>query len=94
MKLSKKIKFTIATVIATTTLLAGCTEASKRGWKSAVSDFSGGIDRTVTVYDYDGDEIKHWTGKFDVSDSENEVYFDLNGKRVIIHGGIVIDEEN
>lgn len=94
MKLSKKVKFAIATVITTTALLAGCTEGSKRVWKSTVSDLSGGINRTVTVYDYNGNEINHWTGKFDVSESENEVYFDLNGKRVIIHGGIVIDEEN
>lgn len=94
MKLSKKVKFVIVTVIATTALLAGCTEADKRDWKSTVSGLNGGINRTVTVYDYNGNEIKHWTGKFDVSDSESEVYFDLNGKRVIIHGGIVVDEEN
>ena len=29
MKLSKKVKFAIATVIAATALLAGCTEAGK-----------------------------------------------------------------
>ena len=49
---------------------------------------------TVTVYDYNGKEICHWTGKFDVSESENETYFDdENGKRIVIHGGIVINEE-
>lgn len=62
--------------------------------KSTFSDLTGGLDRTVTVYDYNGEAIKSWTGHFDVSESENEVYFDLNGKRVIIHGGIVINEEN
>ena len=47
------------------------------------------------MYDYSGNEIRSWTGKFDVSESENEVYFDNeDGKRVIIHGGIVINEEN
>lgn len=53
----------------------------------------GGLERTVTLYDYTGKEIERWTGKFDVSESENEVYFDVDGKRVIIHGGIVVNEE-
>lgn len=49
----------------------------------------------VTLYDYNGEEIRHWSGKFDVSESENEVYFDdQNGKRIIIHGGIIVNEEN
>lgn len=74
-------------------LLAGCSSWN-RDMKSIASDFSGGIDRTVTVYDYSGNEIKSWSGRFDMSESENEVFFDLNGKRVIIHGGIVIAEEN
>ena len=71
------------------------TSTAQRTLKSVSSDFGGGLDRTVTVYDYSGNEIRSWTGKFDVSESENEVYFDdENGKRVIIHGGIVINEEN
>lgn len=70
------------------------TAGFQRGIKSLGSDFSGGLDRTVTVYDYNGDEIKSWSGKIDISESENEVFFDLNDKRVIIHGGIVITEEN
>ena len=71
------------------------TSTAQRTLKSVSSDFGGGLNRTVTVYDYNGNEIRSWTGKFDVSESENEVYFDdENGKRVIIHGGIVINEEN
>lgn len=72
---------------------AGCASVS-RSAKSWVSDFSGGLNRTVTVYSNTGDAIQSWSGKFDVSESENEVYFDMDGKRVIIHGGIVIDTEN
>lgn len=75
-------------------MLAGCTEAWERNKKSIASNWTGGLNRTVSVYSYDGDLIKSWSGKFDVSDSENEVYFDLNGKRVIIQGGIIINEEN
>ena len=67
---------------------------SRRNIKSITSDLGGGMYRTVTVYDYNGNPIQSWEGKFDVSESENEVYFDdQNGKRVIIHGGIVINQE-
>ena len=38
--------------------------------------------------------LGQWSGKFDVSESEQETYFDINGKRIIIQGGIVINEEN
>lgn len=75
--------------------ITGCTANWDREWKSTVSNWNGGLNRTVTVYDYNGGEIKSWSGKFDVSESENEVYFDdSDGKRVIIHGGIVVNEEN
>lgn len=74
--------------------LSGCASCA-RSCKSIQSDMDGGLNRTVTLYDYSGNEIKSWTGKFAVSESENEVYFDdEDGKRVIIHGGIVVNEEN
>ena len=65
----------------------------QRSWKSMKSNYTGGLNRCVIVYDYNGNELRRWEGKFDVSESENEVYFDYNDKRVIIHNGIVIDEE-
>lgn len=69
------------------------TEAGKRAVKTEKSNLSGGINRTVTVYDYNGNQIDSWTGTFDVTNSEYETYFDIDGKRVVIHGGIVINEE-
>ena len=69
------------------------TESGKRAVKTEKSNLSGGIDRTVTVYDYNGNQIDSWTGTFDVTNSEYETYFDIDGKRVVIHGGIVINEE-
>lgn len=68
-------------------------ESFQRYAKSIFSDYGGGLERKVTVYSNTGEEIRSWEGKFDVSSSETETYFDVNGKRVIIHGGIVIDEE-
>ena len=84
----------ILVVIMILAMCSGCA-SWQRGIKSIKSDMGNGLDRTVTVYDYNGQKIDSWSGKFDVSESENEVYFDdANGKRVIIHGGIVINEEN
>ena len=84
----------LVTIICASGLLGGCSSCS-RMTKSFNSDMNGGLNRTVTLYDYNGGEIKSWSGKFDVSESENEVYFDdQNGKRVILHGGIVVNEEN
>lgn len=73
--------------------LAGCASWN-RELKSFESDISGGLNRTVTVYSYDGDVLGQWSGKFDVNESESETFFDVNGKRVIIQDGIIINEEN
>ena len=68
----------------------------QRTLKSINSEYSGGLDRTVTVYDYSGNELTSYTGKIDVEESETggKVKFDLDGKRTIIYGGIVIVQEN
>ena len=73
--------------------LCGCA-GFQRGMKTIGSDITGGLDRTVTVYSYDGEKLGEWSGKFDVSSSEQETFFDINGKRVILQGGIIINEEN
>lgn len=93
---SKWFKIGILTIgIVSLVSLSGCSAKWDREMKSTVSNWTGGLNRTVTVYDYNGQEIKSWTGKFDVTEDDNEVYFDdENGKRVIIQGGIVINEEN
>lgn len=96
MSMNKKAMFVaifVAMAIAATMLLSGC-ESLKRGFKTLGSDYTGGLDRTAILYDYNGKEIKRWEGRFDVSDDQDVVSFDLNGKRVIIKGGITVIEEN
>ena len=88
----KKIIVIALAVLILMLSLCGC-EGWKREMKSMQSDWTGGLNRTVTVYDYNGEPIKSWTGKFDVSSNTDEVWFDIDGKRVIITGGIVINEE-
>lgn len=92
MKKAMAVGLIIGAMLIGVTLFAGSSSV-KRSVKSVTSDLGGGLERTVTLYDYTGKEIERWTGKFDVSESENEVYFDVDGKRVIIHGGIVVNEE-
>ena len=80
--------------------ISGC-ESCSRDIKSIKSDWGGGLYRTVTLMDYQGDTLKQWTGKFDVRDvgTDNQVYFDMPSedgtrKRVWIQGGIVVNEEH
>lgn len=69
-------------------------EDAKRLRKTLFSNYTGGLDRTVTVYDYEGDKLEEWSGKMDLTDSEEETMFDLYGKRIVIKGGITIIKEN
>ena len=70
-------------------------QSCQREMKSIKSGFTGGLHRTLVLMDYEGDTIKVWDGKFDIRDrgADNQVFFDLDGKRVWIQGGIVISEE-
>lgn len=77
------------------------TESGKRAIKDQRSEFGGGIDRVLTVYDINGNVIKCYKGRFDVkatSDDENSYikFDDENGKRHLIYyttGTVIVDEE-
>lgn len=75
----------------------GSTEAGKRAFKTQKSNFEGGIEREVRVYDVDGELIQSYAGKFDVVHDENRILFDdEDGKRHVIYyptGTIIIDEK-
>ena len=69
------------------------TASGQRALKTQESNLGGGLYRTVEVYSYDGDLIKSWSGEFDVTENNQETFFDIDGRRVIIQGGIIINEE-
>lgn len=74
------------------------TEAGKRALKDQKSNFGEGIQRTIRVYDVDGELVEEYKGKFDVeTDNANYILFDdENGKRHIIYQGVstvLIDED-
>ena len=91
----KKILLALALVAMVGLTATSCTESQQREIKSIKSNWTGGLNRTVSVYDYNGQKIKSWSGQFDVKETNrNSVYFDMeDGKRVIVSGGIIINEE-
>lgn len=84
---------TVAFISNISVLLTSC-ESCQRELHSMQSDFSGGLHRKVTLLDYNGDTLKVWEGKFDVQFTDmNSAYWDMDGKRVMISGGIIVNEE-
>jgi outer membrane biogenesis lipoprotein LolB len=86
-----RIKFVLLVMIFL--LLSGCSASCERNLKNINSEWTGGLNRTVTVYSNDGKIIKQYSGRFDIKEGDNKVLFDLDGKRVIIYNGVVISEE-
>lgn len=73
------------------------TASGEREIKSFQSETKGGVERIVTVYDVNGQEIQKYEGKFDVERRTDSILFDdENGKRHIIYfttGTVIVDEK-
>lgn len=93
--MKKFAKFIILAIIAIAAVQFTSCQSCQREIKSIGSDWGGGLNRTLTVFDYNGDTIVTYEGKFDIRDdsSDNKIFFDIDGKRVWIQGGIVVSEE-
>lgn len=72
------------------------TESGKRAIKTQESNFNGGIDREIKVYDINGEVIEIFKGKFDIEyDNDRILFDDEKGNRHIIYyptGTIIINE--
>lgn len=72
------------------------TAIGMRAIKSEESNLSGGINRSVEVYDATGNLLKTYHGKFDVAYDSNRIIFDdENNMRHVIYyqtGTVIIDE--
>ena len=91
--MKKATKVLMAGVIAIAMISLQSCEGCKRQMKTYKSDISG-LQRKAVLYDYQGNVIKQWSGKFDIhDDGADRIFFDLDGKRVWIRGGIFIAEE-
>ena len=95
MKIRRIVSIIAMLVVAL--LLASCSEGCARSFKDLDSNFNGGLNRTVKVYDIEGGLVAEYTGKFDI-ETDNETYIlwdDEMGKRHIIYFStfnIIIDE--
>lgn len=73
------------------------TAAGARALKTQESNFNNGIERTITVYDMEGDIIQRFEGRFDIEYDDDRILFDdENGKRHIIYyptGTVIVDEK-
>lgn len=73
------------------------TADGNRALKTQESRLNNGIERTVIVYDVNGQVIQKYEGKFDVTYDDNRILFDdENGKRHTVYystGTVVIDEK-
>lgn len=94
------IKFILGVVLVFA--VSSCSESFDRFTKDLKSDYGGGLHRRVSVYDYNGNLIKTWEGKFDtqIGDKSGVPYVEFDRRdstskkvRVIIQGGIIINEE-
>ena len=52
------------------------TAAGKRAYKTQESNLSNGINREVVVYDMEGEVIKEYKGKFDITYDNDRILFD------------------
>ena len=73
-------------------------KASTRRWfRDIRSEFNNGMERTITVYDMNGDVIKEYNGKFDVEIENQKIKFDeADGTRHIVvvgSGTVCIDDK-
>ncbi|MBE6765498.1 MAG: hypothetical protein IJP10_03840 [Clostridia bacterium] len=87
----------IAVIIVTfgCMMMTGCSCASiERSCKTCKSEMTGGLDRTVNVYSYDGTLIASYSGKIDIEENDTKVLFELDGKRYVYYNAIVEVIEN
>lgn len=87
-------KWILASFVSFALLLSGCASV-QREIKDQQSEWSGGLNRVITVYDENGKVIKKYSGKIDIDPDTTggRVKFELNGKRIIIYNATIIAEE-
>ena len=62
----------------------------QRDIKDFQSEYTGGLNRHLTVYSYNGDKLAEYDGKIDIAERDDGVVkFQLKGKRYIYYNAIV-----
>ena len=71
--------------------LSGCQGCNQK-LKTFKADTIG-LQRTITLYDYNGQVIQTWNGKVRLDTTETGTKFIIDGKQIIIQNGIVVVTE-
>ena len=84
----------ILTIAIAAALLSGCQRMEKFGkhWESGME----GLNRTITLYDLEGDVIGRWQAKTYIETRRDGIvaFLDSAGKEVKLAGGIVVVQEH
>ena len=102
--ISKTVVSAITALIVSIALFIGMrwyyssTAGGLRAMKDQQGNLENGLERTIKVYNINGEEIWNYTGKMDLAyDGDGSIYYDdaKTGKRTIIYNptGITIVEE-
>ena len=65
------------------------TASGRRALVDQRSNFQNGLDRIITVYTADGNQIAQYEGRIDIDSADGYVKFDLDGKRYIYYNCFV-----
>ena len=91
---AKKIGMIVAGVLVALVILAAVIyfsrSSTQRSLKDFQSEYTGGLNRTLNVYSYDGKKIASYEGKIDIAENNGgTVKFQLKGKRYIYYNALV-----
>ena len=87
-------EITISIIIAVACIVGGSlmvykgtqAESFKRWQKDLESSYSGGLERTITVVNYNNEVIKTYEGKMDIqTNTGDKIVFVMDGKKYIIY---------
>lgn len=87
----------ILALLAISLAICSCSESCGRFCKDCTSDYGGGLNRTVKVYDLNGNLVAEYSGRFDIETNQDSyiLWDDELGKRHIIYYttfNVIIDE--
>lgn len=90
----KKIVMIVAGVVVALLIIGAIIffsrSSTQRSLKDFESEYSGGLDRIVNVYSYDGKKLASYEGRIDVAENVNgTVKFELKGRRYIYYNALV-----
>ena len=91
---AKKIGLIVLGVIVAVLIIAGVIffvrSSTQRTIKDIQSEYTGGLNRIVNVYSYDGKKIATYEGRIDIAERNGDVVkFQLKGKRYMYYNALV-----